>query len=88
MKEQYDQQEGYCPMLGHFLEFQYCRTMKEGLPCGRILNCWFEKFPVEQFVLDHYSEDEQRKIMEPPKAKVNTLVELIEEAQKRKKENG
>lgn len=86
--EQHDEQEGYCPMLGHFLKFSYCRTMKEGQPCGRILNCWFQTIEIEAFITRNYSAEEQQKILEPPKPKFNTLVDLIAAAQKRNRENG
>ena len=70
-------------MLGHVLTFHYCRTMKEGLPCGRILDCWFEVMPVQQFIEKNYSEEERKIIFDPPKQKMISLLEIIEKAQKK-----
>jgi hypothetical protein len=82
-KEQHDAREGYCPMLGHWLNFSYCRTMNKNLPCFKVLNCWYEHFPVQQFIAEQYSAEEQQQIFTPPKAKLPTLIELIEQAQQR-----
>ncbi|MBC8207902.1 MAG: hypothetical protein H8E79_01895 [Desulfobulbaceae bacterium] len=82
-KEQHDAQEGYCPMLGHWLTFSYCRTMNKGLPCFRVLNCWFETFAIQQFIAEQYTHEEQGMIFTPPKPKLPTLLELIEQAQER-----
>lgn len=81
-KQQFDTVAGYCPMLGHELTFKYCRTMQMGLPCGRILNCWFERLPVQQFVGDHYTPEEQAKFFEPPKPKLESLVDIVQKVTK------
>jgi len=87
MIEEFDKQEGYCKMLGHFLTFDYCRSSNKGLPCSKVLDCWFQQFPIEKFIQDNFSSDEQKKIFEPPKTKILTLTEILEQAQKRLKEN-
>ena len=56
MINKHDTRENYCRMLGHVLNFKYCRTMKEGLPCGRILDCWFEVMPIQEFIGQVYRE--------------------------------
>lgn len=73
-------------MLGHFLIFKYCRSMNEGLPCGRVLDCWFQTFPIQEFIAENYSTEDQKKIFAPPKSKVLTLTEILEQAQQRLKE--
>ncbi len=89
MKNQYDDQEGYCKMLGHFLSFAYCRGVNKGLPCSKVLDCWFQTFPVQDYIHSHYSVTEQEKIFTPPKTKFSTLTEILEQAQQRlKKEQG
>jgi hypothetical protein len=80
MKEQYDTREGYCRMLGHILSFRYCRVMNTGLPCHNILNCWFERFDVETFVAENYSEEELQNIFKPPKMKIATMIEVVGKA--------
>lgn len=80
--ESHDQEEGYCRTLGHYVPFKYCRTMKDGVPCHRILDCWFERFPVEEYLREQYSEDEISRMLEPPKPKISSLLDLIEKARK------
>ncbi len=83
MKNKYDKKEGYCKMLGHFLTFDYCRNANKGLPCSKVLDCWFQHFPIQEYIKENYSIDEQTKIFEPPKTKILTLTEILEEAQQR-----
>ncbi len=85
MIEQYDEKEGYCKMLGHFLTFDYCRSSNKGLPCSKILDCWFQHFPVQEFISNNYSEEEQKQIFQAPKLKILSLGEILEEAQERLK---
>ncbi len=87
MKDQFDKQEGYCKILGHFLTFDYCRSVNKGLPCSKVLDCWFQIFPVQEFIDGQYSADEQKKIFEPPKSKMLTLTEILEQAQQRLKKD-
>ncbi len=87
MIEKHDKEEGYCRMLGHFLTFEYCRSTNKGLPCSRVLDCWFEIFPIQDFINRNYSDEEQKNIFEAPKSKVLTLTEILEQAQKRLQKN-
>ncbi len=87
MIKKYDYQEGYCKKLGHFLTFAYCRHAQHNLPCDKVLDCWFQCFPVEKFITENYSSDEQKRIFAPPKAKVLSLTEILEQAQQRIREN-
>ena len=75
-------QEGYCRMLGHHLQFKYCRTVKDGLPCHKVLDCWFEQFPVEEFIKKNYTEEELKTILAPPPAKMDSLLDMIKKAKK------
>jgi len=56
--ERYDLEEGYCRKLGHHLAFNYCRRVNQGLPCVLARDCWYESFPVAEFLAGHYSEEE------------------------------
>ncbi len=76
-----------CPRLGHQVSFSYCRIENSGLPCFKALDCWFRHFSVEEFLQKEISPDQWEKIFcRPPKNKMLSLVELIERAQKKKKE--
>lgn len=73
-----------CPRLGHAITFSYCRSENMGVPCPRTLDCWFQYFPVEAFLKETLSQEEWAKAFEKPgHAKVQSLLELIEEAKKR-----
>ncbi len=69
-------------MLGHVVPFKYCRTVKEGMPCQKVLDCWFEMIPIQKFVDSNYSEEQVKAFLSPPKPKMVTLIDLIEKAKK------
>jgi len=75
-------------MLGHVLPFHYCRTMNEGLPCRRILDCWFRRMPIREFIEENFSEEELQRIFQPPKPKMVSLAEIVANAQKQAGKDG
>lgn len=79
----YDTQTLYCRMLGHHVPFSYCREPGNRLFCSRILRCWGEKIDITAFLKTHFSSEEIRQGLSPPKPKMSSLVELIEQAKKR-----
>jgi hypothetical protein len=85
MIDEHDERQTYCRMLGHYLSFEYCRSLQNGLPCHRVLDCWFEQFPVQAFISEHYTEEQCAAFLAPPKNKVTSLLELIEKAKERTK---
>ncbi len=83
MRDGFDAEEAYCPKLGHQVTFNYCRQVKEDLPCPKVFDCWQERFPVRDFVRENYTREEIRSFMAPPKPKVSTILDLIKKAQER-----
>lgn len=76
-----------CPRLGHLIYFSYCRFENRGLPCFKILDCWYDSFLVEEFLRKELSiEDCEKVFNNPPRSNITGLVELIEQA--RKTDNG
>jgi hypothetical protein len=74
-----------CPRLGHQITFSYCRTENRGLPCFKTLDCWHTHFPVEELLRKELSPEEWKQAFESPhKPKVQSLLDLIEEAKDRK----
>lgn len=74
-----------CPKLGGEVTFAYCRQEAGSLPCPRVVVCWYLYFPVQSHLEQILTEDEwERFCSYKPKDKVTTLVELIEQAKKRK----
>ncbi len=72
-----------CPRLGHDVKFAYCREPGEKTPCFKILDCWWETFDIKAFMQENYSEEIIQKITAPPKQKTTSLLEMIQEAEKR-----
>ena len=76
-----------CPRLGHQIYFDYCRMENMGRPCFKILDCWFEHFPVEEFLREDLGPEELDRLSDRPQgSKVQSLMELIEEAKNKKKQ--
>lgn len=85
MIEKFDDKEGYCRMLGHVIPFKYCRTVNYRLPCHKILDCWFKRLPIRQFVAENYSEEDQQRIFEPPKPKMVSIAKIVGDVEKKRK---
>ncbi|MBU1077491.1 MAG: hypothetical protein KKH98_09380 [Spirochaetes bacterium] len=82
MNEKYDKIKLYCRKLGHEINFKYCRIEHKDMPCTKILDCWFEKLPVEDFIKDNYESAKIQYLFQPAKPKLTSLYELIENAKK------
>lgn len=76
--------ERRCPRLGGPVTFQYCRTSADdGLPCWKIIDCWWEYFDVVTYLKNDLPEDIFKKIAGArPKPKMQSLLELIQQAKK------
>lgn len=72
-----------CPKLGHQISFSYCRNENGFQPCPRILDCWFEHFDVEAHLKEELSPEAVEKLRLPPRPKLLSLIELIEQAKKK-----
>lgn len=73
----YDHEESYCRKLGHTLHFKYCRSAQQGIPCGKIIDCWIGKLPVRQFIMSHY-RGRMEEIFQPPSSRINSILEIVE----------
>jgi hypothetical protein len=73
-----------CPRLGHQISFAYCRVENRGLPCFKTIDCWFQHFPVESHLrLELTPEQWTRTFKSPPRPKMLSLLDLIEQAKAR-----
>lgn len=82
MLTRYDELEIYCRMLGHPLKFSYCRSTGNNVPCPRIEECWQGRIPIREFLEYHFDEELIRRLSDPPKPKITTIIEMIEQAEK------
>ena len=83
MIEENDTRSTRCRRLGHTVTFRYCRTEASGRLCSNILNCWWEEFAVEAFLKAHAPGDLEEMLARKPQAKVTTILDLIERAQRK-----
>ena len=73
-------------MLGHHLTFAYCRKTASKQPCRKIFDCWFEKLDIKQFIEENFTKEQIQALLAPPKTKMVSLVELIQQAKNNAKE--
>jgi len=83
MFEEYDALMIRCPQLGGEVPFRYCRAVNEDLPCRRVMVCWQFRIEISKFLSEHYSMDQLQCALTPPaKTRLDTILEVIEEAKK------
>ncbi len=85
MDTTHDSREIYCRRLGHYLTFEYCRAESGSRPCRKILDCWYDKIPIGEYLRANYSPGEIAGLAGPPPAKAAALIDLIERARRRAK---
>jgi hypothetical protein len=68
----------YCNQLGMVIEFTYCTSMNEGLPCRNIIGCWKERTDIISFLRKNFSDEDLKKVFSgPPKSRVDRIIESI-----------
>jgi hypothetical protein len=75
-----------CPRLGSPVAFTYCLSCEPvSEPCSKIMDCWWETFDVVAYLRDTLPEEQFNQLLcARPKAKICSLVELIEQAKQRR----
>jgi hypothetical protein len=72
-----------CRKLGHEVAFSYCRCESATLPCSKTIDCWYDHFLVEDLLRRELKPEEwDRAFVNPPKPKVVTLMDLIDQAKR------
>ena len=85
MIEIHDELTIHCIQLGGEVPFRYCRTVSENLPCRRIIPCWEFRMDIISFLNEHYSSPDLQIVFSPPaRTRIETILELIEQAKKTK----
>ena len=87
MIEQHDEKTIRCPRVGGEVNFRFCRSENNMLPCRFIVGCWQGQINIGAFLQEHYSEDELNRIFAPPKPKIESLVGLMEKVRKEKQKD-
>lgn len=74
-----------CPRLGHQINFPYCRSENNGLPCFKTLDCWYPHFNVHAYLKGRLTDEDFKKVfISAGKPKILSLFDLIEQAKKNK----
>lgn len=84
-QECFDNEEGYCPRLGHHLTFKYCRLENGAMPCRKIRDCWFEKIAIERYLEAFCAPEDLSRLEEAPKPKMLSIFEIMQNVQKNRK---
>ena len=82
MIEQHDDKTIRCPRVGGEVNFKFCRSENNMLPCRWVVGCWQMQMDVKKFLDEHYSKEELEKIFAPPRPKIESLMDLIEKAKR------
>ncbi len=85
--EAFDGLQGYCRSLGHQVGFDYCRRggasgSREGLPCRRIRDCWFQRLPVDRYLRAHWRAGSLELLNQPPRGRMAAILEALEAARR------
>jgi len=68
----------YCHQLGMVLDFSYCVSMNEELPCRNIVRCWGERIDIIKFLGEKFTEDELKRALGGlPKSRVERIIESL-----------
>jgi hypothetical protein len=68
------------------VEFLYCFTMNDGLPCRNVVGCWEQRLDVDQVLRTHFSDEELRRVFGgPPKSRLERIMEAANSAVKEEK---
>ena len=60
------------------IEFTYCTSVNEGLPCRNIIGCWKDRKDIITFLREKFSDEELRKIFSgPPKSRIDRIIESM-----------
>lgn len=81
----FDTLERRCPRLGSIVHFGYCRMCEaERQPCFKVLDCWWERFDVQDVMRRTLSNQAFEHLAHPtPPDKLSGLVALIAQARRR-----
>ncbi len=60
------------------VEFSYCVSMNENLPCRNIIGCWKERMDIIAILREKFTDEELKKAFSgPPKSRIERIVESI-----------
>ena len=64
--------------MGTMIDFSYCVSMNEPLPCRNIVRCWEGTINIIEFLREKFSDDELQKALGSiPKSRIELIIESI-----------
>jgi hypothetical protein len=64
------------------IDFSYCISTNEGLPCRNIIGCWNQRMDIIAFLRDRFTEDELSKTFSGlPKSRLERIIESIKKCE-------
>ena len=83
--EEKEKLEIRCPRQGSAIPFKYCMISgDDSMPCMKIMDCWWETFDVDAYLKANLPAAVYNMLVTArPKAKVASIVEIAEKAQKK-----
>jgi len=85
--EEHDELNCRCPPLGGAVPFYYCRTMNKKLPCQRIFQCWGNKFDVQKWLTENYSQAEIEQALTPDnRSRLQKILEIVDKVKSGREE--
>ena len=76
--EQHDEKMIRCTRVGGEINFRFCHYENNMLPCRFIVGWRQTHKDINEFLTEHYSEEELERIFVPRKPKMESLVDLME----------
>lgn len=68
----------YCNQLGMLVEFSYCMTMNNGLPCRNCIGCWKPRMDIIAYMREHFTVDQLKAVFSgPPKTRIDRIVDTL-----------
>lgn len=68
----------YCLQLGMLVEFSYCISMNENLPCRNIIGCWKHRADIITILREKFTDEELKKVFSGlPKSRIERIIESI-----------
>lgn len=77
----HDHLQQHCRMLGHRVPFEFCRSMNNHLPCNKILDCWKNILPIDEFIRQNFTDNEMATFLAPAKPKLVQIYEIMKKAE-------
>ena len=69
----------YCNQIGMLINFSYCISVNEGLPCRNIIGCFQERIDIVTLLRERFTADELEKAFNGlPKSRLERIVESMQ----------